>query len=342
MRDAQLPKGMRWAGSKNVIFVHVPGMEVEETKGHYENNYQTDVVQEIVYRLHRYTDVVDDNIGIITPYRKQTTLLTNRLGSDILISTADAFQGSEKDIIILCTVRSNHRNAVGFSSNFQRLNVSITRAKKALIIVGNAHCLAHGDQSGMWWKYCKDHKEKKTYFDENLQPLDLDLYQPDFIETTVQPVIRPQKLSVEASIWQQKVFDHADVQVEDVFKWNRKDFSHIMAWAHLGFRLDPTNLSYPFVWTSFMIYYCIDLDMPNAQLCAECKACFSCKGDIKHVIRAVQTALRKKLSDKELFLIGLLYVNTHELEEPAQESWSIKRVKNMQKHTATSWNALVL
>ena len=83
MTDAKLPAGMDWAEGKNVTFVHVPGTEIEKNKGHYENSFQADVVQDIVNRLRQHRDVVDDNIGIITPYRKQTTLLTSRVGKNL-------------------------------------------------------------------------------------------------------------------------------------------------------------------------------------------------------------------------------------------------------------------
>ena len=52
---------------------------------------------------------------------------------DVQMSTVDAFQGAEKDVIILATVRSS---GVGFSSCPHRLNVALTRAKRHLIIVG--------------------------------------------------------------------------------------------------------------------------------------------------------------------------------------------------------------
>jgi len=52
-----------------------------------------------------------------------------------LVITVDAFQGSEADVIILSFVRT--QKSVGFLSDARRLNVSLTRAKDLLVIVGN-------------------------------------------------------------------------------------------------------------------------------------------------------------------------------------------------------------
>jgi senataxin len=65
-----------------------------------------------------------------------------RLGSEIEVNTVDGFQGREKDVILLSCVRARHRTgAIGFLSERQRLNVSLTRAKKTLVVIGHLESL---------------------------------------------------------------------------------------------------------------------------------------------------------------------------------------------------------
>lgn len=54
------------------------------------------------------------------------------------MSTVDAFQGAERDIIVLATSRTVR---LGFSDSPKRLNVAITRARRHLIVMGSAPLL---------------------------------------------------------------------------------------------------------------------------------------------------------------------------------------------------------
>lgn len=52
----------------------------------------------------------------------------------VQINTVDGFQGQESDIILMSCVRSH---GIGFISDPNRLNVSLTRAKHTMILLGN-------------------------------------------------------------------------------------------------------------------------------------------------------------------------------------------------------------
>lgn len=83
-----------------------------------------------------------DQIAIISPYKAQAKRLQKEL-KDIEVDTVDAFQGREKDVVIISFVRSNDQNIMGFLTDFRRLNVSISRAKSKLILIGNLPMLRH-------------------------------------------------------------------------------------------------------------------------------------------------------------------------------------------------------
>jgi len=91
------------------------------------------------------------DIGIVTPYRKQVEKIRLMLDSLEMekpkVGSTEEFQGQERLVMIISTVRSCDQselsdNALGFLGNKKRFNVSITRAKALLIIIGNPFVLA--------------------------------------------------------------------------------------------------------------------------------------------------------------------------------------------------------
>lgn len=124
-------------------------------------------------------------IGVISPYRRQCQELRQnfkRFGwKDIEVGSVEQFQGQEKKVIILSTVRS-FTKSIGFLDNPKRLNVSITRAKSLLIIVGNPFTLQLDRNWYHLIKFCKENRAcagpifdlrppKGEHVDENNEPV---------------------------------------------------------------------------------------------------------------------------------------------------------------------------
>ncbi|MHA2620200.1 MAG: IGHMBP2 family helicase [bacterium JZ-2024 1] len=92
-----------------------------------------------------------EHIGIIAPYRDMVERLRMlRESPDLEIHTVDGFQGREKEVIILTLVRSNRDRYVGFLEDLRRLNVSITRARRKLIVIGDRETVAADAMYAQW------------------------------------------------------------------------------------------------------------------------------------------------------------------------------------------------
>ncbi|MFT3841314.1 MAG: AAA domain-containing protein [Myxococcaceae bacterium] len=85
-------------------------------------------------------------LAIISPYRAQAALLAERLDNpDVEVDTVDAFQGREKDAVLVSLVRSNAEQQLGFLEDLRRINVAITRARRHLFVVGDSATLSSND-----------------------------------------------------------------------------------------------------------------------------------------------------------------------------------------------------
>ncbi len=106
-----------------------------------ENPLEAKLVEEIVQRLLKM-GIKPEWIGVITPYDDQRDLISSLLPEDVEVKTVDGYQGREKEVIVLSFVRSNKRGELGFLTDLRRLNVSLTRAKRKLILIGDSSTLS--------------------------------------------------------------------------------------------------------------------------------------------------------------------------------------------------------
>ncbi|MBY0545008.1 MAG: AAA family ATPase, partial [Gammaproteobacteria bacterium] len=122
--------------------VNVDGYEERSGKSFY-NAAECDGVYNILNYLveHDYV-TTKTTVGVISFYMGQVRALKETLTPffdkmDLSVGTVDGFQGEECDIVIISTVRANRKKKVGFTDDFRRINVALTRPKYALITLVN-------------------------------------------------------------------------------------------------------------------------------------------------------------------------------------------------------------
>lgn len=129
--------------------VDVEGTEKQTPGNSYYNELEAKAVGRSVSQL-LFAGVRPRQIGVITPYSGQVGKIRARLEDleavdrdvdAIHVGTVDAFQGGQRDAIVVSFVRSNPEGFSGFltfpTEGPRRLNVALTRAKKRLVLVGN-------------------------------------------------------------------------------------------------------------------------------------------------------------------------------------------------------------
>lgn len=110
------------------------------------NEKEIQVVLDYVTKLIKSGHFDEKDIGILTPYTCQGRKIRERLksgpnNSEILVGTTEVFQGQERMVMIVSTVRASSSH-LGFLDNTKRFNVAITRAQALLIVVGDPRLLS--------------------------------------------------------------------------------------------------------------------------------------------------------------------------------------------------------
>ncbi|MFZ2998831.1 MAG: AAA domain-containing protein [Undibacterium umbellatum] len=113
----------------------------------FSNPVEVDLIvsslKRLIFSIGRSKEVV--SVAIIAAYAGQVRALQNAIdqaGSQlsklvIEVNTIDAFQGKEADVCFYSVTRSNSGGFLGFQRERPRINVALSRARDALIIVGD-------------------------------------------------------------------------------------------------------------------------------------------------------------------------------------------------------------
>ncbi|KIY70985.1 hypothetical protein CYLTODRAFT_157241 [Cylindrobasidium torrendii FP15055 ss-10] len=121
--------------------IFIPCDIEEEQGGMSKHNLgQIALVQHLLETSLKRTEDFQLSITNLSPYGRQIKELKSHIpGVDAY--TVDSFQGRESDIIIFSSVRCNVQHDIGFLTDERRLNVMWTRARRALIIIGDKNTL---------------------------------------------------------------------------------------------------------------------------------------------------------------------------------------------------------
>ncbi|XP_015783619.1 DNA replication ATP-dependent helicase/nuclease DNA2-like [Tetranychus urticae] len=135
--------------SKSFLFLNTDQIDLDtnEYNGLIENSVEADLVSFIIQQLVKHLGLLHDQIGVISPYQRQVSLIKQKLGaSNIFVNSVDQYQGKEKDCILVSFVKQSQDPNMMVTkeeilSDERRINVAITRASKKLILIGSKSTL---------------------------------------------------------------------------------------------------------------------------------------------------------------------------------------------------------
>jgi len=161
------PKGFNWPiPSVPIAFCPSPADAMETSDNmSYSNKYEAEMVLNVLVGLLGAGELRPCHIGIVTPYAAQVKLIRSLLRSrgvrtgiekdtgeaGVEVSSVDGYQGREKELMIVSTVRANNLNTIGFVADARRCNVTLTRARRGVIVLGHSTTLARDRRTwGPW------------------------------------------------------------------------------------------------------------------------------------------------------------------------------------------------
>jgi predicted DNA helicase len=141
-----------------VLFIDTAGKGFDESKApqteSLRNEGEADLIVAWVNAL-TAAGLRAEDLAVITPYRAHAQLLRERLAgfAGLEVDTVDAFQGREKEAVLLSLVRSNTEQQLGFLEDLRRLNVALTRPRRHLFVVGDSATLSGHPLYARWVEF---------------------------------------------------------------------------------------------------------------------------------------------------------------------------------------------
>ncbi|KFV98984.1 putative helicase senataxin, partial [Fulmarus glacialis] len=180
-----------WPFQPYLIFDVRDGRE-ERDNDSFSNPQEVKLVMELIRTIkEKRKDLSLRHIGIITPYSAQKKKIQEQMdrvfknNSPGEVDTVDAFQGREKDCIIVTCVRAHStKGSIGFLASLQRLNVTITRARFSLFILGRLKTLMENKD---WNELIQDAQKRGAIIKTSEESYRKDAVKILKLKPTVQP-----------------------------------------------------------------------------------------------------------------------------------------------------------
>ncbi|KAG6428037.1 hypothetical protein SASPL_112285 [Salvia splendens] len=159
-----------------LLFIGIRGCDEREgSNPSWFNRIEASKTVEMIKVLIEEKGLKEEEIGVIAPYRKQVSKIREALeclgNPNVKVGSVEQFQGQEREVIIISTVRSTVRHNefdkvhyLGFLSNPRRFNVAVTRAKSLIIIIGNPHIICKDPNWNKLLWYCVENNSYKGCF----------------------------------------------------------------------------------------------------------------------------------------------------------------------------------
>ncbi len=167
--DRTAPVGFMWPNwDAPVAFIPVDGTESSSPDGASKQNMdEAALAIRVVDMLLSGGDISPNQIGVVTPYSGQVRLLNDLFESaggreeheryhGLEIKTVDGYQGRDKEVIVLSSVRAKEKGEMGFLTDRRRLNVAITRARRGLILWGHQRTLRNDSNWESWCDWASE------------------------------------------------------------------------------------------------------------------------------------------------------------------------------------------
>ncbi len=113
---------------------------VEGDSERYTDAVEADRIAELIQQYER-AGLERSDIGVIAPFRAQVSKIAAQVPDEVTVDTVDRFQGSSQELIIISFVATDRLEGPIFE-DYRRINVALTRPKRALVLVGDPNALA--------------------------------------------------------------------------------------------------------------------------------------------------------------------------------------------------------